>query len=105
MLTSTSAMARVGAETVWLAGQVMDSARREPTLGNLPVAVAGLKSSLPKTTTNQFGEFFLEFRHEHQAQLRIGINRRHVILVPLEALEPMKSHLANSQPDGEAKAQ
>lgn len=90
-----------GSDRVWLAGQVMDSARPDPKLNDVPISVAGFP---PSATTNQFGEFFLEFRREKNTELRIGIRKRHAILIPLKDLEPANC-AAGSQPTDEARAQ
>lgn len=54
-----------------LAGQVLDTAKREPQLGGVPIVIQGHTGLIGIVKTNKWGEFHLEFESEPGITLEI----------------------------------
>lgn len=68
---------------VSLVGQVLDLSKSNQMIAEVPVAVVFEGGEMEKTTTNEFGEFQLEFEPASQLYLTVEIAKRKEIWVPL----------------------
>lgn len=64
---------RSDSEAVAMIGQLMDSEHSDRCYGNRPVAVMREEAVLAQTTTNNFGEFLLEFKADEGLLLMIEL--------------------------------
>jgi CheY-like chemotaxis protein len=70
-----------------LAGQILDSAKPERKFDAVPVTLQGWKGATAQATTEEFGEFHLDFNFESNVSLQIRIAETNCITVPLPVLE------------------
>jgi DNA-binding response OmpR family regulator len=70
-----------------LAGQILDSAKPECKFDGVPVTLQGWKGTAAQATTEEFGEFHLDFNFESNISLEIRIAETNCITVPLPVLE------------------
>jgi hypothetical protein len=75
----------LGCRQVALMGQVLNSAQPEMILKDIPVQVLKGRKKVMEATTNQFGEFHLEFDLADQLRLALLITDQQRIIVPLTA--------------------
>ena len=85
---------RRGADRACVVGQVLHRKRAERAAREVPVRLLEGKSPLAATTTNQFGEFQLEFDAGQNLCLSIGREENEIIL-PLYGVQ----HKPNNQND------
>lgn len=79
-----------GSGRVQLAGQVLDAARKKERNQGLSVILTNGEESLGRTTTNQFGEFNLEFDCPENAGLEIRLGEKLWVSVPLGRMDWVK---------------
>ena len=70
-----------------LAGQILDSAKPDRKFEGVPVTLQGWKGAAAQATTEEFGEFQLDFNFEANVSLEIRIAETNCITVPLPVLE------------------
>jgi CheY-like chemotaxis protein len=70
-----------------LAGQILDSAKPDRKFDGVPVTLQGWKGAAAQATTEEFGEFHLDFNFESNVSLQIRIAETNCITVPLPVLE------------------
>jgi hypothetical protein len=85
---------RAGSDRACVVGQVLNRTRSDRAARELPVRLLGGKLSLAATTTNQFGEFQIEFDSGQNLCLLIGHEDNEIIL-PLYGVQ----HKPNNQKD------
>ena len=68
---------------VAIAGQVLDSAKPDRRLANVPVVLQSSKGPVKFATTNEFGELHLELGFEPSVALEIRISETHWVSVAL----------------------
>ncbi len=68
---------------VAIAGQVLDSAKPDRRLANVPVVLQSSKGPVKFATTNEFGELHLELGFEPNVALEIRISETHWVSVAL----------------------
>ena len=68
-------------QRVTLVGQVLDPARAEPQLGNVPVVLHGQTRLIGVAKTNELGEFRFDFDSERGIALEIGVRGNHWVLL------------------------
>jgi DNA-binding NtrC family response regulator len=76
-----------GSSRLALAGQVLDSAKPDRKFDGVPVTLQGWKGATAQATTEEFGEFHLDFNFESNVSLQIRIAETNCITVPLPVLE------------------
>ena len=74
-------------ESVSLTGQVVDSAQLDRLLGDRSVSVVCASNALAKTTTNEFGEFHLEFEPGEDLLLVIELENKSYLVSHLPTLK------------------
>ena len=62
-------------ETISIVGQVLDCTHPDKRFENQPVALVRRKDALARTTTNEFGEFRLEFKPDEDLLLMIELDQ------------------------------
>ncbi len=72
-------------DRVSLVGQVLNSARPDQPLQDIPVRVLKRKEKVTETATNEFGEFHLEFNLQDELRLVLLVENKKNIIVPLPA--------------------
>lgn len=70
-----------------LMGQILDAAKPDRSFARVPVAAQGWKSLVTNTTTNEFGEFHLDFNFEPSVSLDMRIGPTYLLKVSLPGLE------------------
>jgi CheY-like chemotaxis protein len=78
---------KAGSNRVALVGQILDSAKPDRRFDGVPVTLQGWKSSVARTTAEEFGEFHLDFNFESNISLEIRIADTNCITIPLPVLE------------------
>jgi hypothetical protein len=76
-----------GSHRLALAGQVLDSAKPDRKFDGVPVTIQGWKGPVAQATSEEFGEFHLDFNFESNVSLEIKIAETNCITVPLPVLE------------------
>lgn len=79
-----------GSEHISLVGQVLDAGRTEQNREGLPVMLLDGNRTLAQTTTNEAGEFNLEFDFLSKVTLEIRVDARSWVSIPLEEMDRMK---------------
>jgi len=73
----------------WLVvGQMLDSARPGRPLTGIHVALLERGRNIARTTSNDNGEFRLEFDPTGELKLELFIDRRHPVYLPLKLAQP-----------------
>jgi hypothetical protein len=83
MLLDLYLQPQAGSDVVSVVGQLLDSARPERRFENQPVAVIHDQRALARTTTNEFGEFRLEFEQDENLLLAIELEDEWYLVSPL----------------------
>ncbi len=73
----------LGSGRVWLVGQVMDAEAPGKGLHELPVILRSGDQKRARTTTNQFGEFQLEFEPAEELHISFELSREMEVVIPL----------------------
>jgi CheY-like chemotaxis protein len=79
-----------------LAGQILDSAKRDRRFDGVPVTLQGWKGPVGQAAAEEFGEFHLDFNFESNVSLEIRIDEANCITVPLPVLERARRSTAGS---------
>jgi hypothetical protein len=74
---------QTASERISVVGQVMDSTRPDQPFENQPVVLVHEGTALARTTTNEFGEFRLEFVPNDDLLLMIELENRMYLVSPL----------------------
>ena len=69
-----------------LVGQLVDSTKPDQRLDRIPVVLHGQKGPIALATTNEFGEFYLDFDFEPSLILEIETSRYQWVSVALPSL-------------------
>lgn len=76
---------------ITLMGQVLDTAKREPQLGGVPIVVQGHSGFIGVARTNEWGEFHFEFESEQGVTLEIKTKENFWISAGLPDLQSVIS--------------
>lgn len=77
----------------WLVvGQMLDSARPGRPLSGIPVSLLERGRNIARTTSNDNGEFRLEFDTSPELKLELFIDRRHPVHLPLVLAQSQETH-------------
>jgi len=76
-----------GSERISLVGQVLDSTKVVRMNFGLPVVLLDESGTLARTTTNQLGEFNLEFECAERLSLEIRLRERSWVTIPLGPMD------------------
>ena len=76
-----------GSERISLVGQVLDSTKVVRMNFGLPVVLLDESGTLARTTTNQLGEFNLEFECAERLSLEIRLRERSWVSIPLGPMD------------------
>lgn len=78
---------QAGSNRIGFTGQILDSARPGRRIDSASVGLLGWKGPLAHATTNEFGEFHLDFDAEPSVRLQIKSNQTDEITIPLPRME------------------
>ncbi len=76
-----------GSEVVSMVGQLLDSTRPDKRFENQPVTVMRESNALASTTTNEFGEFRVEFKPAEDLLLTIELENDLYLVSPLPSTQ------------------
>jgi CheY-like chemotaxis protein len=79
-----------------LAGQVLDADGKGKNDGLSVLLVSGV-ATLVRTTTNQFGEFHLDFESGEDVSLEVRLGERSWVLIPLGKMDWIRKRMLSSQ--------
>jgi hypothetical protein len=68
-------------------GQILDAAKPDRRFDSVPVVLQGWKGAVACATTNEFGEFHLDFKFEPSVTLEVKIHQNYLLTVSLPGLE------------------
>jgi DNA-binding NtrC family response regulator len=85
---------QAGCNRLALAGQILDSAKPDRRFDGVPVTLHGWKGSMAQATTEEFGEFHLDFNFESNIILEVRIAETNWITVPLPVMERARRNAA-----------
>lgn len=80
-----------GSKRICLTGQVLDSTGPDRTVNDLSLFLVREQQLLARTTTNQFGEFHLEFAQSGKHRVLVQIPEERAIAVPLQRLAALRA--------------
>src|SRR5258708_39227646 len=75
-----------GSGRISMAGQIMDAVAPSVRFADRPVILMSGKTEMVNTSTNQFGEFHLEFERADDLMLVIHLEEDSVLVTPLPSL-------------------
>ena len=78
---------QAGSDRMAVMGQILDAAKPDRRFDSVPVALQGWKGAVACATTNEFGEFHLDFKFEPSVTLEIKIHQNYLLTVSLPGLE------------------
>lgn len=83
----------VGSERISLVGQVLDSSKVVRMNSGLPVVLLDESGTLARTTTNQLGEFNLDFEYAEHLSLEIRLRERSWVSIPLGPMDWVRTQM------------
>jgi DNA-binding NarL/FixJ family response regulator len=87
LVTDLSLEKERDSQRITLTGQVLDTAKREPYLGGIPIVIQGQAGPIGIAKTNEWGEFHYEFEFEPGITLEIGARENFWVSVGLPDLK------------------
>ena len=67
-----------------LMGQVLTTGEKKHALRQVPVQLLSGTEELASTSTNQFGEFYLEHKAGRDLQISLGVSTEKSVFIPLD---------------------
>jgi anti-sigma factor RsiW len=67
-----------------LMGQVLTAGEKKHALRQVPVQLLSGTEELASTSTNQFGEFYLEHKAGRDLQISLGVSNEKLVFIPLD---------------------
>ena len=79
-------------------GQILDSSRSERGAFDISIAILRGNETLALTTTDQYGEFHVEFKEGDHPSFRLVIGGDYTLVVPMQDIETKQD--IQSEPEG-----